>query len=98
MLSPLYLIYHMIKTRKPDKSELTGAALLGALVGAGAVLLLTPLTGKETRSIIKKKAKQLGDKTQDAVEKVRENASEVIHPDSSVNGDGIRNTSKRTNN
>jgi gas vesicle protein len=41
---------------------------VGALIGAGVALLYAPQSGKETRKLLAKKAKQLRDKAQDTVE------------------------------
>ena len=48
---------------------------IGALVGAGIALLYAPQSGKDTRKLLAKKAKQLKDKTNDVVE----SAQEFIH-------------------
>ena len=41
---------------------------VGALIGAGIALLYAPQSGKETRKLLAKKAKQLKEKAQDTVE------------------------------
>ena len=41
---------------------------VGALIGAGVALLYAPQSGKETRKLLVKKAKQFRDKDQDTVE------------------------------
>jgi len=48
---------------------------VGAVIGAGIALLYAPQSGKETRKLLAKKAKQLKDKTHDTVE----SAQEFIH-------------------
>ena len=45
---------------------------VGALIGAGIALLYAPQSGKETRKLLAKKAKQLRDKAQDTVENAQE--------------------------
>ena len=59
---------------------------VGALIGAGIALLYAPQSGKETRKLLAKKAKQLRDKAQDTVENAQEfikerkaDLSAVIH-------------------
>lgn len=42
--------------------------VVGALIGAGIALLYAPQSGKETRKLLAKKAKQLRNKAQDTVE------------------------------
>ena len=41
---------------------------VGALIGAAIALLYAPQSGKETRKLLAKKAKQFKDKAQDTVE------------------------------
>jgi gas vesicle protein len=60
---------------------------VGALIGAGIALLYAPQSGKDTRKLLAKKAKQLKDKAQDTVESAQEFISDrkadfaaVIHP------------------
>ncbi len=43
-----------------------------ALIGAGIALLYAPQSGKETRKLLSKKARQLKDKAQDTVENAQE--------------------------
>jgi gas vesicle protein len=45
---------------------------VGALIGASIALLYAPQSGKETRKLIAKKAKQLKTKAQDTVESAQE--------------------------
>ncbi len=63
-----------------DRDEF-GAFLLGFIVGGltGAVasLLLTPKSGGETRTMIKEKAIELGDKVNVTVDEARQRADEI---------------------
>jgi gas vesicle protein len=45
---------------------------VGTLIGAGIALLYAPQSGKETRKLLAKKAKQLKDRAQDTVENAQE--------------------------
>ena len=45
--------------------------LLGAVVGAGAALLLAPRSGSETRRRISDSARNMGDSASDQVDRVR---------------------------
>ena len=45
---------------------------VGALIGAAIALLYAPQSGKETRKLLAKKAKQFKDKAQDTVESAQE--------------------------
>jgi gas vesicle protein len=60
---------------------------VGALIGAGIALLYAPQSGKDTRKLLAKKAKQLKDKAQDTVETAQEFISDrkadfaaIVHP------------------
>jgi len=45
---------------------------VGALIGASVALLYAPQSGKETRKLLARKARQLKDKAQDTVENAQE--------------------------
>ena len=45
---------------------------VGALIGAGVALLYAPQSGKETRKLLSKKAKQLRGKAEDTYESAQE--------------------------
>ena len=62
------------ETPSSQRSGLTVFAI-GALVGAGVALLYAPQSGKDTRKLLVRKAKQLKAKTGDVVE----SAQEFIH-------------------
>ena len=57
----------MTEEQSSPRSSFTIFAV-GALIGAGIALLYAPQSGKETRKLLAKKAKQLRDKAQDTVE------------------------------
>jgi gas vesicle protein len=46
--------------------------VVGALIGAGVALLYAPQSGKETRKLLAKKAKQLKGKAEDTFEDAQE--------------------------
>jgi len=53
----------------------------GALLGAVAALLLTPVTGKKTRASLKKAAKRAGvptDRMEGAIDSIIEKGSEML--------------------
>ena len=57
--------------RDEDKSAATSfltGAFIGGIVGAALAMIFTPMTGEETRTLLKKKSKEVGKK----VDKVRE--------------------------
>lgn len=70
--------------------------LIGGLVGAGAMLLLAPQSGKKTRAQIKKKSLELRDETTEAVEeavsqagvKVRQVRADVVKEVKALNHRG----------
>ncbi|MEX0907079.1 MAG: YtxH domain-containing protein [Gemmatimonadota bacterium] len=55
-----------------------GAFLWGALIGAGAALLLAPRSGRQTRDEIRASALRLRDRAEDAVREVTDSVSETI--------------------
>lgn len=61
----------MSEEKSSSRSSFTIFAV-GALVGAGIALLYAPQSGRETRKLLGKKAKQLKDKAQDTVENAQE--------------------------
>ena len=48
------------------------AALIGAAVGAGIALLYAPCSGKETRKMLARQAKDLKDRAESAMEDAKE--------------------------
>jgi gas vesicle protein len=48
----------------------TGSLLLGVLIGAGVALLFAPRSGQETRTVIRRRARQAGDKVKGVAEEV----------------------------
>jgi len=61
----------MSEETSPQRTSLTVFAV-GALVGAGIALLYAPQSGKETRKLLAKKARQLKGKARDTVESAQE--------------------------
>ena len=66
----------------------TGAIAFGAIVGAGAALLLAPTSGDELQKKLRKQAKRISkdvkkatDQVEEAVMEVREQVSAFAHPD-----------------
>jgi gas vesicle protein len=55
-----------------------GSLVLGALLGAGAALLLAPRSGRETRDEIRAGALRLRDRAEDAVRGVADTVNETI--------------------
>ena len=57
-----------------ETSQRSGFAIfaVGTLIGAGIALLYAPQSGKETRKLLSKKAKQLRDMAQNTVESAQE--------------------------
>jgi gas vesicle protein len=55
-----------------------GSLVLGALLGAGAALLLAPRSGRETRDEIRAGALRLRDRAEDAVRSVTDSVNETI--------------------
>lgn len=55
-----------------------GSLVLGALLGAGAALLLAPRSGRETRDEIRAGALRLRDRAEDAVRNVTDSVNETI--------------------
>jgi gas vesicle protein len=53
--------------------------LVGGLAGAGAMLLLAPQSGKETRAQLQQKAMELRDKTTETVEEALTQAKSKTH-------------------
>ena len=64
------MIYEYPKYKNPPNNSLgiLVGIVIGALVGAGAMLLLAPGSGKDTRTQIEKKARELGGRTTEMVE------------------------------
>jgi gas vesicle protein len=54
------------------------AFLLGGVVGAGLALLLAPLSGAETRKRIRDAAKEVKEKTEGAIEEIRDRVKEAL--------------------
>jgi gas vesicle protein len=52
------------------------AFAIGALVGAGIALLYAPRSGKETREVLARRARELKDKAGDALDKAKETIRE----------------------
>lgn len=52
--------------------NLVTAFAIGGLVGAGVALLLAPQSGKDTRALMSRKARELSDKADDALNQARE--------------------------
>ena len=48
-----------------ERSSGIGSFLWGAIIGAGAALLLAPRSGEETREVLREKGRQLRDKAED---------------------------------
>jgi gas vesicle protein len=66
---------------KNGGSGFIGGLLVGALVGAGAAIVLAPQTGEETRDWLRSKAREAGGHAEDLYEKgkvVIENARGTI--------------------
>lgn len=55
-----------------------GSLIMGALLGAGAALLLAPRSGRETRDEIRTSALRLRDRAEDAVRGVTDTVNETI--------------------
>jgi gas vesicle protein len=55
-----------------------GAFVWGALLGAGAALLLAPRSGRETRDELRAGALRIRDRAEDAVRQVSDNVQETI--------------------
>jgi gas vesicle protein len=55
-----------------------GAFVVGALIGAGAALLLAPRSGRETRDEIRAGALRIRDRAEDAVRDVTDSVQETI--------------------
>jgi gas vesicle protein len=55
------------------------AFAVGAMLGAGVALLLAPRSGKETREMLGKKARDLKDAAADAIDQGKHLAGEVKH-------------------
>jgi gas vesicle protein len=51
-----------------EKSSGIGAFLWGAIIGAGAALLLAPRSGEETREVLREKGRRLRDKAEDTAD------------------------------
>ncbi len=64
--------------RDEEKSGVTSfltGAFIGGIVGAALAMLFTPMTGEETRDLLKKKSKDFGKK----VDKVKENIEPKVN-------------------
>lgn len=53
-----------------------GALLIGVVIGAGAALLLAPMTGEETRARLKREARKATRRAKDFVEDISETVAE----------------------
>jgi gas vesicle protein len=64
------MIYEYPEYRQPTNNAVSilGVMLIGTLVGAVAMLLLAPRSGKDTRTQIQKKGIELRDRTNEMVE------------------------------
>ena len=77
------MIYEYPEYRQPTNNAvgILGGMLIGTLVGAVAMLLLAPRSGKDTRTQIQKKGIELRDRTtemvEDTMEQVRLNPNKV---------------------
>ncbi len=57
--------------------QFKGALILGAMIGAGAALLLAPEKGSETREKLKKEGKQVKDQLTSDFQEVKEDVSKA---------------------
>lgn len=55
-----------------------GALLIGVAIGAGAALLLAPMTGEETRARLKREARKATRRAKDLVEDLTETVAERV--------------------
>ena len=46
--------------------------IVGAVVGAGLALLYAPRTGREMRSLLRERSREMKDKTEDALQEARD--------------------------
>lgn len=63
-----------LSRRRSHFLENLGLVAVGAVVGAGAAMLLAPSTGRETRRMIGDQASKLGQAARDAVREQKEEA------------------------
>lgn len=63
------------------------ASLIGALIGAGAALLLAPATGDETRRRMRENLDDIQDLTQDQIQRGRMRVTELIQSGRDVAND-----------
>ena len=61
-----------------DNGKFAAGVILGALIGASLGVLFAPKSGEETRSVIKKKAKEYFDKGKEMIEDKKEDAKEAV--------------------
>jgi hypothetical protein len=74
----------------------TGAIAFGAVIGAGAALLLAPTSGEELQGKIRKQVRRLSRDVKKATDQVEEAVSEVREQvDAFTQGDSTSRTSKR---
>jgi gas vesicle protein len=64
----IYYTYPKYKNPPNNALGVLGGMLIGALVGAVAMLFLAPRSGKETRTQIQKKGVELRDRTNEMME------------------------------
>lgn len=80
-LTPDAMLSRLGLARKPSVLDtflsLTGAAAFGAIVGAGAALLLAPTSGKELQTKLRRQAKRAARDVQKATDQMEEKISEV---------------------
>lgn len=62
-----------------DVAVICAAFAVGALVGAGAAILLAPRSGKETRDLMCRKTRDIKDAAEDAIEHGKQLVGEVKH-------------------
>jgi len=61
-----------------QRSAGTGGFLLGLALGAGLALLFAPRTGEETRRVLQRSARRVGDQAQDLVSEVSESVGQTF--------------------
>jgi gas vesicle protein len=64
--------------RRWDTGSFVTGLLIGAALGAGVALLLAPASGEETRRVIRRKARSVGDEVGDGWISARDEARRVL--------------------